>query len=63
MVNDKMKKIYSQPACMVVELGTMQMMAQSLIIDKSGTNSISKSSDILVKEENTSDVNLWDEEW
>jgi len=58
-----MKKIYSQPACMVVELGTMQMMAQSLIIDKSGTNSISKSSDILVKEENTSDVNLWDEEW
>lgn len=48
---------------MVVELGTMQMMAQSLRIDKSGTNTISKSSDILVKEQNTSDVNLWDNEW
>ena len=63
MVNDMMKKIYSQPACVVVGLGTMQMMAQSLIIDKSGTNTISKSSDILVKEQNTSDVNLWDNEW
>jgi hypothetical protein len=39
------------------------MMAQSLIIDKSGTNSIQHSSDILVKEQNTSDVNLWDNEW
>jgi hypothetical protein len=58
-----MKKIYNQPACMVVGLGTMQMMAQSLIIDKSGTNSIQHSSDILVKEQNTSDVNLWDNEW
>ena len=48
---------------MVVRLGSMQMMAQSLIIDKSGTNTISKSSDILVKEQNTSDVNLWDDEW
>lgn len=48
---------------MVVRLGSMQMMAQSLIIDESGTNTISKSSDILVKEQNTSDVNLWDNEW
>ena len=48
---------------MVVRLGSMQMMAQSLIIDKSGTNSIQYSSDILVKEQNTSDVNLWDNEW
>ena len=63
MVNDMMKKIYSQPACMVVRLGSMQMMAQSLIIDESGTNSIQHSSDILVKEQNTSDVNLWDNEW
>ncbi|MBR4187051.1 MAG: hypothetical protein IKQ85_01100 [Bacteroidaceae bacterium] len=30
------------------------------ITDKSGTNSIQHSSDILVKEQNTSDVNLWD---
>lgn len=58
-----MKKIYNQPVCIVVELGTMQMMAESLIIDKSGTNTISKSSDILVKEEKASDVNLWDDEW
>ena len=58
-----MKHQYRQPACVVVELGTMQMMAQSLRIDKSGTNTISKSSDILVKEQNTSDVNLWDNEW
>ena len=49
MVNNKMKKIYSQPACMVVRLGSMQMMAQSLIIDESGTNTISKSSDRVVK--------------
>ena len=58
-----MKKIYNQPVCIVVEIYAMQMMAQSLIIDKSGTNSISSSSDILVKEQNTSDVNLWDNEW
>ena len=58
-----MKKIYNQPVCIVVELGTMQMMAESLIIDKSGTNTIQHSSDILVKEEKASDVNLWDDEW
>jgi len=58
-----MKKIYNQPVCIVVEIYAMQMMAQSLIIDKSGTNSIQHSSDILVKEQNTSDVNLWDNEW
>lgn len=58
-----MKKIYNQPVCIVVEIYAMQMMAQSLRIDKSGTNSIQHSSDILVKEQNTSDVNLWDNEW
>ena len=47
---------------MVVELGTTQMMAESIIINRGGT-SISNSSQILVKEDNTSDVNLWDEEW
>jgi len=30
------------------------------ITDKSGTNSIQHSSDILVKDQNTSDINLWD---
>ena len=58
-----MKKIYNQPVCIVVEICAMQMMAESLIIDKSGTKTISSSSDILVKEEKASDVNLWDDEW
>lgn len=48
---------------MVVELGTMQMMAESLTINRGGSTSISNSNQILVKEENTSDVNLWDNEW
>lgn len=63
MVNDKMKKIYSQPACMVVELGTAHMMAESMTINIGSSTSISKADQILVKEENTSDVNVWDEEW
>lgn len=56
-----MKKIYNQPTCLVVALGTCKMMAESLTI---GGETITSSEDILVKEENTlSDVNLWDEEW
>jgi len=56
-----MKKIYNQPTCLVVALGTCKMMAESLPF---GEGTIDKSEDILVKEENTlSDVNLWDEEW
>jgi hypothetical protein len=59
-----MKKTYNQPACLVVELSiTTNMMIQgSLIIDKSGTNTITDKSQILTKE-SVSDVNLWDEEW
>ena len=58
------KKTYNQPTCFVVQLGTTTcMMQQSLTIDKSGTNTISSSGDILVKENNTTDVNLWDDEW
>ena len=57
-----MKKTYSKPAYMVVELGTMQMMAESLEIDS--TNLIDNPDEILVKEEKTlSDVNLWNNEW
>lgn len=58
-----MKRQYNQPACVVAELGTMQMMAESLSVIKNSTRSITNASDILVKEENTSDVNLWDDEW
>ena len=57
-----MKKTYIFPAALTVQLGTVQMMAQSLDINKGGA-SISNSNQILVKEEQTSDVNLWDEEW
>ena len=58
-----MKKIYNQPTCLVVALGTCHMMAESLNINQGGAT-ISSSNDILVKEQNTtSDVNLWDEEW
>ena len=48
---------------LAVQLGTCKMMAQSLRIDQSGTNTITNKDDILVKEQNTSDVNVWDEEW
>jgi len=58
-----MKKIYNQPTCFVVQLGIVNMMAESLTIDKSGSKTISSSSEILVKENNTTDVNLWDNEW
>ena len=58
-----MKKTYIIPAIFAVELGTCKMMAESLNIDKSGTNTITNASDILVKEQNTTDVNLWDNEW
>ena len=58
-----MKKTYISPAALTVQLGTTQMMAQSLRINKTGGPSISSSNDILVKEENTTDVNLWDDEW
>ena len=57
-----MKKTYNQPTCLVVALGTVHMMAESLTIDSSGP-SINSANDILVKEQNTRDVNLWDSEW
>ena len=57
-----MKKTYNQPACAAVKLGTIQMMAESMTINR-GSTSISNADQILVKEENTSDVNVWDEEW
>ena len=47
---------------LTVQLGTVHMMAESLTI-ASGGATINSSSDILVKEQNTRDVNLWDSEW
>jgi len=46
---------------LTVQLGTIHMMAESLVISSDAT--INNSSDILVKEQNVSDVNLWDNEW
>lgn len=57
-----MKKIYNQPACLVVALGTMHMMAESLIISEGGDGkTIENSNEVLTKE--ITDVNIWDEEW
>ena len=55
------KKTYISPAALTVQLGTVQMMAQSLRIDRTGGASISSSDQILTKE--NKDVNVWDEEW
>ena len=58
-----MKKIYFQPNCMIVELGTCKVMATSL---PQGDEEIEDSSEILTKELNTngsSGKNIWDEEW
>ena len=59
-----MKRTYSQPACLVVELGTTtnMMIQESLIIDSSSSNTITDDSQILTKE-SVSDVNVWDKEW
>jgi len=58
-----MKKSYIAPNMLTVQLGTVHMMAESLYIDSVGTNTIDDANDILVKEQNVSDVNLWDKEW
>ncbi len=56
-----MKKTYISPATLTVQLGTIQMMAESLRINRGGTNTIQSSDQILTKENR--DVNVWDEEW
>ncbi len=58
-----MKKTYISPTLLTILLGTTQMMAQSLTINRGSSTSIQNSGDILVKEDNSSDVNLWDNEW
>lgn len=58
-----MKKTYIMPEALTVELGTTQMMAQSLVIHKTtgedDEDVIDDPSQILTKE----NKNLWDEEW
>ena len=60
-----MKKIYNQPTCLVVALGTCKMMAESLTInsttyDPNDENTFIGSSDQILTKENK---NLWDDEW
>ena len=52
--------MYYQPASLVVELGTLQMLAESLPVGGGGST-IEDPDDILTKE--NKDVNVWDEEW
>ena len=56
-----MKKTYNQPECIVVQLGTCKMIAESLAISSSSSDAITDGSQILTKE--NKDVNLWDNEW
>ena len=60
------KKIYNQPACLVVELrgrdALMSVSAEtSLGVGYRGTTSDNNIQDADVK--STSDVNVWDKEW
>lgn len=57
-----MKQKYIIPAALTVQLGTCKMMAESLEIKRGGT-SITSEEDILVKEQSTTDKNVWDDEW
>ena len=57
-----MKKTYISPNMLVVQLAVTQHLAVSnLSVDR--TQTLDSSSDILVKESTSGDVNLWDEEW
>ena len=61
-----MKKSYISPESLVVELRTKnmvaQMMTQSLRMNWD-EDVIDDANDILVKGYNTTNINIWDEEW
>ena len=56
-----MKKTYIMPEALIVELGTLQMMAESLPVGGGEGGTITDPDDILTKE--NKNVNVWDEEW
>ena len=56
------KKIYNQPTCLTIQLGTIHMMAESLPVG-GGSGTIDDPNDILVKASTTTDIDLWDKEW
>ena len=58
-----MKKLYSQPTCLIVKLDTTKNMMQATSLQIFEDKVIENSEDILVKESTVSDINLWDNEW
>ena len=60
-----MKKTYISPEALTIQLGTCNMMAESIEIKLGGTgseeNTITDGSQVLTKE--SRDINLWDNEW
>ncbi len=65
MVNNKMKKIYNQPTCLVVVLSAGQiMLSESLTInttyDPADESTYVSSSEQVLTKENKS---IWDSEW
>ena len=58
-----MKKTYISPAALTVQLGTVQMMAESIVIITESTGSdddtITDGSQVLTKESKS----IWDNEW
>ncbi|MBQ9169662.1 MAG: hypothetical protein IJ148_02405 [Bacteroidaceae bacterium] len=57
-----MKKTYQQPAFIIVELGTNNMMALSMTINNDTDDPVIESPDDILTKENR-DVNLWNKEW
>ncbi|MBQ9294282.1 MAG: hypothetical protein IJ219_05060 [Bacteroidaceae bacterium] len=57
-----MKKTYQQPASIIVELGTNNMMALSMTINNDTDDAVIESPDDILTKENR-DVNLWNKEW
>ncbi|MBQ6192007.1 MAG: hypothetical protein IJK51_06900 [Bacteroidaceae bacterium] len=59
-----MKKTYIIPESLTIQLVAMQMMAQSLTVySDSDAPVIDDQSQILTKENNSTDKGVWDEEW
>jgi len=56
-----MKKTYISPTMLTVQLGTMHILAESVLISNNSDDAIGDSNEILTKENR--DVNVWDEEW
>ena len=58
-----MKKKYESPVQQVHQLSAQQMMAASLRTYTDSDIEIENSSNILTKQDATSDKSLWDQEW